>query len=363
LGEMDSKAEAPLISEAKFSQSLPGEESVLLPDGRTLSYSQSGDLTSSRIILFLHGVFGVGVADHSAFYQKLGYRCLCPTLPGWGTSSPWPRSLPLSAYASDISFLLKHVMAETPLRDLVLGGGSYGTIWAYAAAANKPPAHLAKIEPEGIIKGLLILGGFSPFKEHKGYTEQMTWMNWFTVSRPSLWWPLRLIHPLVGRVIASKVKGNIDGSLTVLRQIITGPKAMKPEERNAVETWARGNGSSFEEWEWKMARNMSLSLLHYMDGYSLVPTMLNADWGFKLHEIQIGRPNAAQLLPTLHTVPLILPPVVVVGAQRDHLCPLPLQRYVAAQIPGAQLIELPGNHISVVTALSDLVTALLNVIS
>lgn len=351
---MDTKVGSPLMSESASSSMVPAEESVLLSDGRTLSYSQCGDFTSSKVIIFFHGVFGIGVAENAELYQRLGYRSICPTLPGWGTSSPWPKALPLSAFAADIAVLLRHAMGDVPLHTLVVGGGSYGTVWAYSVAANKPPEGFPRL-PEGVVKGLLILGGFSPFREHVGYTEQMTWLNWLTVSRPSLYFPLRLLHPFAGRLIASKVKGNIEGSLQMLRQIITGPKAMTAQERKEVEDWAKSNGSDFEQWEWKMARNMSLSLLHTMEGYYLVPHLLNADWGFKLGDIRIGDPAEH---PTIQNVPDKLPPVVIVGAQRDHLAPLPLQRYVARNIPGAQLLELPGNHISVITAVANLITAL-----
>lgn len=347
---LSSKSRTPLV--------LPDEESILLPDGRLLSFTQCGDMTSSNVIIFFHGVFGVGVAENSNFYQKLGYRSICPSLPGWGTSSPWPRSLPLSAFASDISFLLNFVMGDVPLKTLVIGGGSYGTVWAYSVAANKPPDLMKKIEPRNCIKGLLILGGFSPFREHKGCTEQMTWLNWLTVSRPATYFPLRYLHPFAGLLISSKIKGNIDGSLVLLRQILTGPKAMTSEEKNDVEAWAQQNGSSFADWEYKMARNMSLSLLHTLEGYDFVPTLINADWGFKLEDIKIGMPSPTQLAP-IHDVPAVLPSVVVVGAQRDHLSPLPLQRYVAEHIPGAQLIELPGNHISVVTNVTNLIAAVI----
>eukprot|EP01122_Echinamoeba_exundans_P013591 TRINITY_DN5960_c0_g1_i1.p1 TRINITY_DN5960_c0_g1~~TRINITY_DN5960_c0_g1_i1.p1 ORF type:complete len:354 (-),score=45.95 TRINITY_DN5960_c0_g1_i1:808-1869(-) len=342
--------------------SIRDEELLTLRDGRTMAFVRGGNPNSKKVLIFLHGVFGVGENNPhmSEFYSSLKVRSLTPTLPGWGRSSPFPPAAPLSAYAEDIRQLLDFVLPGQTATHIIIMGGSYGSVWAYACAANNPPDHTMRIEPADAICSLVTLGSLTPHRENPNYTENMSWMNWFSVSRPATWWPLSLIHPSVGKLIRSKVAGNLDGARAMLRQILTGPKAMLPEERQQITVWSAGFGSSFEQWEDNMARNMALSVLHTMDGYNRVPETLNADWGFKLSDIKI--PKTAEgtgELPraTLTEIPSKLPAVVIVGCVRDHLSPITNQRYIASQIPGAQLIELQGNHISAVVSLRPLIAA------
>jgi pimeloyl-ACP methyl ester carboxylesterase len=87
-----------------------GESVITLADGRALAFTQGGDLTSRRVFVALHGVFGVGQQSDSSgllqLFASRGFRSVSPTLPGWGRSSPYPAGRPLCAYASDIRELL-----------------------------------------------------------------------------------------------------------------------------------------------------------------------------------------------------------------------------------------------------------------
>lgn len=163
------------------------------------------------------------------------------------------------------------------------------------------------------------------------------------------------MYQLAGRYIRSSVAGNVEKSLEMLRRILTGPSAMSAKEREQVEEWAKRIGSSFDEWELSMASNMSRSVLYTLDGYNNVPKMLNSDWGFRLEDIAIAPQKKTQVL---FSIPTTLPPVVIVGAIEDTLAPVGMQRFVADAIPGAQLIELHGNHISVITSLQDIFSAM-----
>ena len=250
---------------------------LTLRDGRTLAYARGGDLSSRKVFVGLHGVFGVGDASPymSKFLANLGWRALGPTLPGWGTSSPFPPNTPVSAYATDLAELLAHELGG-PATHIIYFGGSYGSVWAYAAAANAPPAGFNRVEPASAIRGLMIMGGFSPFREHEHYTDGMSWMNYLTVGRPGLWYGLSWVHPLVGRIIQSKVK-TVEGARELLRMILTGPKAMTTEERDQMTAWALSHGTTFDEWEGGMAANMSASVRDTLAGYCEVPAVLNAD--------------------------------------------------------------------------------------
>ncbi len=170
--------------------SVPGERTLTLPDGRTMAYSAGGAEASTRVFVALHGVFGVGcVEPHvSTVLANLGWRTFGPSLPGWGRSSPWPDGWPVAAYAADVGALLRHEMgapgtAGAPTH-LLMFGGSYGSIWAYAVAANVPPTGATcgpGIEPREAVRGMLIMGGFSPYADEAGYAaalQGMSYMNW-----------------------------------------------------------------------------------------------------------------------------------------------------------------------------------------
>ena len=348
-----------------------GERLLTLSDGRTLAYAVGGDQTSRKLALTLHGVFGVGTIEPaaSALYASLGWRCLSPTLPGWGKSSPFPPHTPVSAFAADVQELLAHLGGGTPSHLLVFGG-SYGTIWAYAVAANTPPPGRAPISPPGVIRGLVVMGAFSNYRDEEGYAaacEGMTMFNWLGVGRPSQWCLTSWIHPLVGRIIQTRLTGGVPAAIDMLRSILTGPKAMTPAERAEMEAWATSLGTDFDSWERSMATNMVLSVRDTIVGFTAVPGVINGDWGFALEDVRVaGAVDAAtpEKKATLHLsgggdIPATLPPVVVAGATRDELSPIAMQRFVAGRLPGAQLIELGGNHISGITSMFAILTAVI----
>lgn len=311
------------------------KESIFsLSDGRDVEYVVGGDIASSDVFVSLHGVFGVGdiAPELSLFFAQHSWRVVAPTLPGWGRSSAFPQHLTLSAYASDMAQLLSHcAQTDGPVRRVVFFGGSYGSVWAMACAANCPPQPLQKITVP--ICGLVVFGGFSPFREDVQHAQHMTWMNYLSVG-PWYYW-FSPLHWLMGRVFRRQVADNVDGALSLLRQILTGPSAMTPTERAELTEWAEKRGSSFEKFESRMAANMSRSVSRTLEGFDNVPTILNSDWGFRLSDIRISSGEGS---------------IVILGAKRDHLAPIHMQRYLAANITGAQLIELDGNHISAITA-------------
>lgn len=416
------------------SLSVPGEQLLTLSDGRTLAFASGGEESSRKIFLGLHGVFGVGAVDawSSRAFADLGWRCISPTLPGWGRSSPWPSGRPVAAFTADVQELLSHAVCGGSPTHILVFGGSYGSVWAYAVAANRPPAGVRAIHPASAIRGLAILGGFSPYADDGGYAaalDGMTTLNWLTVGRPgrSMW--LSWIHGLAGRAIRSQVvSGGLEGGRSLIRRILTGPGAMTPEERAAMEAWAAANGTTLEAWETTMARNVVLSVRDTLAGYAATPEIINSHWGFDLAEIRIpgaagapavageaaatssgaaaaapgpdakaaglasavvgaaaeaaaaspastpaaggaglaaslaapaarvSRPPLALASPA--DVPPTLPPVVIGGGLRDHLAPIAMQRWVAARIPGAQMVELQGNHISGITCLLPMLRAM-----
>jgi hypothetical protein len=114
-----------------------------------------------------------------------------------------------------------------------------------------------------------------------------------------------------------------------------------------------------------MARNVVLSVRDTLEGYYITPRIINENWGFQLRDICVAEPGpppsppATLALSSAADVPRSLPGVVVVGALRDHLAPIAMQRWVAAQVPGALMVEMAGNHIAGITALLPLVAAMI----
>lgn len=353
---------------------VPGEHLLSLRDGRRMAFSSGGDLASKKIFIGLHGVFGVGeMTPHmSASLCAMGWRGLAPTLPGWGRSDPFREGVLVCSYASDIQELLASEVgtAEAAPTHIIVMGGSYGSIFAHAVAANSPSLIHTRIEPASAIRGLLILGGFSPYNVDAGYAAAcngMSFFNWITVGRPGQYWPLSLLHPFLGSVMSSKLRAGEPAALEILRMILTGPNAMKEEERRDIAAWAERVGTNFSAWEAGMARNMVLSVRDSMEGYRACPRIINSDWGFRLGDLRLpgaplrsaaGDRRAVISVAGEADIPPMLPPVVIVGALRDHLAPIAMSRYVAAVIPGAQLIELQGNHIAAIMTLLPIVKAM-----
>jgi hypothetical protein len=266
---------------------------------------------------------------------------------------------------ADVQELLRHTVGAAT--HVLVFGGSYGSVWAYACAANSPPAGISRIEPPGAIRGLLILGGFSPYADESGYAaalDGMSMLNWLTVGRPGRSVFLRWIHGFVGRLIRGRLQaGGVAAGLQTLRTILTGPSAMTPVEREDITAWAAGLGTTFEAWEAGMARNMVLSVRDTLEGYEITPGIINGEWGFSLADIAIPGAGTAPRAPIPVTgqrdVPATLPPVVIGGAVRDHLAPIAMQRWVAARIPGALMVELQGNHIAGITTVMPMTRAMI----
>ncbi len=64
----------------------PTNEHLLsLPNGGTLAYAQAGNPASSDVVIFFHGVFGVGsIKRIPPVLKEKDILLLHPTLPGWG---------------------------------------------------------------------------------------------------------------------------------------------------------------------------------------------------------------------------------------------------------------------------------------
>ncbi|KIW94693.1 uncharacterized protein Z519_04670 [Cladophialophora bantiana CBS 173.52] len=138
-------------------------DSLLLPDGRKLGYTQYGSLTG-RAVFFIHGHPGSrfeGAHLHN-LGLKLGARIITPERPGMGLSSPQPGRTLLNC-PKDVEHLANHLKLESYGVLGVSGGGPYALACAYALPRDK-------------LKCVSIVCGLGPVYEigMKG----ARWVNW-----------------------------------------------------------------------------------------------------------------------------------------------------------------------------------------
>ncbi|GLB33656.1 putative alpha/beta hydrolase family protein [Lyophyllum shimeji] len=306
-----------------------GEEQLLeLAGGRKIAYAQSGNASSTTVLIFFHGVFGVGDASNSSpVLAAKNISFLAPTLPGWGNSSPIPASKPYHvALAEDITALLKHLYpdGEDSKLTLYVAGGSFGTV----------PAQMLYGAPFDIfplgrrVAGCLLLAPFSPFRHHTEYTKTMTLPNYISVGPPSQWIPFHLTQRLIAKVVRSKVKTQASAETFIREELFD---KMAEEEQAAFRRWREGKSRTEDEVVQSMAGNVVKSVAKTWAGFMAVSDILHSDWGF--------RPDT---LDTDHTKR----PIFIVTSTADTMAPNAMAKWLATQYENAKLQTLTGGHIS-----------------
>lgn len=299
------------------------EKYLTLADGRQLAYTEQGDTESNKIIIFFHGVFGVGdCLSEKEFYRDIGYHFIAPTLPGWGHSSPWPEHQPIRHYPNDIHQLLVSLKKTdgTQLR-ITVAGGSYGAVFAQICFGTCPD-----VMPEVThVKSLIVCSGFSPFKYHHQYTTGMSWPNYFAVGMPAIYFPS--VRRFIGSFVQKKVR-SLDEAKNFLRTNLFDQ--MDDEEKAKLDRWEKERDQS-EGWLLnRMARNMCLSVSKTMAGFDSVPDVLHADWGFDPTQ-----------LPSL-----LRRRVLVIATRGDKMAHMEMSTYLVESYPNAELRLLEGGHLA-----------------
>ncbi|KAB8360877.1 hypothetical protein FH972_024611 [Carpinus fangiana] len=123
-----------------MSGSLPehdSSETLVLPDGRKLGYSQFGSLTGKPVV-FVHGHPGSRLegAHLHELGLRLGARIIATDRPGVGLSSPHPNRTILD-FPKDLERLTDHLKLEKYGILGVSGGGPYALACAYALPKKK----------------------------------------------------------------------------------------------------------------------------------------------------------------------------------------------------------------------------------
>ncbi|KAG6855004.1 hypothetical protein C0991_005933 [Blastosporella zonata] len=299
------------------------EQLLQLGGGRVIAFEQGGDISSSTVLLFFHGAFGVGDAsDSSPVLLDKGVRFLTPTLPGWGKSSPIPGTTPYHiGLAEDISALLQHLFPSSTELTLYIAGGSFGSVPAqmlYGASFD--------IFPQGRkVKGCLLLAPLSPFRHHKEYTKTMGLANYIGVGPPSQWVPFRLVQRLAVGVIKRDMSTQTRAEVFMRGQLFGKMGAV---ERGAFERWRARKGRSEEEVVRKMARNVVRSVGTTWAGFMQLSDVAHSDWGF--------RPDA---LDADHAKTML-----IVVSRDDEMAPPAMGEWLAGAYANASLEVIEGGH-------------------
>ncbi|KAF5364009.1 hypothetical protein D9756_000526 [Leucocoprinus leucothites] len=305
------------------------EKFLNLAGDRVLAYEEGGNLDSKVIVLFFHGVFGVGDAKRpSPVIVKHNAHFLAPTLPGWGSSSirANPDKTPYyQALAQDTTALLEHThpgISNAPAGEykLYVSGGSFGTVPAqmiFNASTDVFPASRH-------IVACLLLAPATPFKYHKEYAKDLTWDNYFSVGPPSRYIPWQLLHRLASVVLSKKLK-RPEGSEALIRKLIFDH--IKEDEKAMFEKWRIERGLEEGQFEKNMAANMRKSVGSSWEGFVECADVMHSDWGFTLEEMSRK-------------------PVILVSASEDRMTPTAWAKWLAEKYPNAKLKELTGGHIA-----------------
>ncbi|KAL0571796.1 hypothetical protein V5O48_010170 [Marasmius crinis-equi] len=309
------------------------EKLLTLPDGRTLAYDDNGDRSSSTMIVFLHGLFGIGRADRvlEPFRDK-GYHIVNPTLPGFGLSSPRDKSVPYAvAFSRAITALVDHLHPNDPNLRIYLAGGSYGTV----------PAQILYGLPFDVfpygrnIVGCMLLAPLSPFKYDKEYTKGMIWSNWISVGPPSQIIPFHLIQRLMVMGVGMKVN-TVEKAEGLLRKMLFDTAT--ETEKAAFAVWREREGLSEGQWERTMAENMMKSFSTTWDGFMEGADVLHSDWGFVPN--QLDKEHVKR-------------PLMIVASESDPLGPH-MATWMGENYKNSTLKWLDGGHIAGTYALTDL---------
>ncbi|KAJ7286348.1 Alpha/Beta hydrolase protein [Mycena rebaudengoi] len=303
------------------------EKFLTLADGRTLAYEDSGDPTSSLVVLFFHGLMGVGSAPLAlapALVEKKAHY-IAPTLAGWGNSSPRPSSMSYAAaLTADTTALINHLYPDTSRLRIYVGGGSYGTVPAqviYGAPFDVFPLGRH-------VFGCLIGAAFSPFKWHTQYAKSMTWQNYITVGPPARTLPFQILPRATVWAVSMKVN-SVDKAEKFIRELLFD--GAPPDERAAYTKWRESRGQEDGLLQRQMATNMYKSISKSWAGFIEVSDVLHSDWGF-----------APQLLDEEHTAGR---PVYILASTGDELGP-DMTNWLEANYRNAKVKWINGKHLA-----------------
>lgn len=308
-------------------------QKLTLSDGRILAYDENGNTSSNVLLIFFHGVFGVGSAPRlQKSLVDYNVHYIVPTLPGWGESSPTPKGTTFVAnLLSSMTQLINHVKPNhgDDLR-IYVAGGSYGT-----APAQILYGASTEVFPLGrYIRGCLLLAPFSPFKYHKDYAKSMTMPNYLSVGPPSQWFPF------LPRIIGSGIKSKLSTQEKMeefLNEFMFAHASK--EEQAKFDAWCKSECMDREQFIKEMACNGIASMANGMLGFNEVAPTLHSDWGFDPSALDKERYKDR--------------PLHIVASTNDDLGP-DMANWLEKTYPNTKLEFVEGGHVVSITELDRL---------
>ncbi|KAL0949650.1 hypothetical protein HGRIS_009694 [Hohenbuehelia grisea] len=310
-----------------MSQSLNSEKLLPLDGGRTLAYAENGNGSSSLLVIFLHGMFGVGTATEvNPVLAAKDVHFIAPTLPAWGNSSPIPSPIPYHVgLAADIAALIRHLHPEDENLRIYIAGGSYGTVPAQMLYGA--PYDIFPYGPK--IAGLLLGAPLTPFRYHKEHASFMTMTNYIAIGAPSQAIPFRLLARLAKLVLGPKLK-TPEKAEQFIRETLFD--RMDEAEREEFRKWRGIKGKTEGQFEKEMGLNSFRSVAKTWDGFLEVADVLNSDWGFEPAKLDDDHVNSK--------------PVLVVVSKGDTMAPPGMGRWLANNYRNSTLKVLDGGHLA-----------------
>ena len=283
------------------------DKTITLADGRTLAYTEHGDLSGTPIIFF-HGNPGSRLMRHpdESLTESLGVRIITPDRPGYGLSS-YQENRELLMMPDDIQQLVDALEIETFYVMGVSAGGPYTAATAYALPDR--------------VQAAAIVSGAAPFDRENPY-EGVN--DTYTTAYKMAAWPSWVLKPMLWMQTKSAINDPekaMQQSLTYLSDA-DGDLLAQPEFREQVKGYrpeATRNG---------------------VDGIVREAKILVSSWGFDLSAIKV--------------------PVHLWYWQDDTLVPQPMGRYLEKHIPQTIGHFLDGGgHFSIFTHWQAIIQSLI----
>jgi len=317
----------------------------LSDSGRTLAFDHSGDYGSLIVVVFYHGVFGVGNANssrRSRVFDEKHVHFVTPTLPGWGRTSPPSSSTPsyTDTLTSDLTALIHHLYPDPSTRarlQIFVSGGSFGTVAAQIIYGQP----LDKFPLGRCIRGLLLLSPFS--KPGHGwdpnFNSSLDLGSWLMMGSPSHYVPFNMLPRLLSTMFKTKFT-TIESAEQMIRTTLFD--RMDEAEKREFDTYRREHSLNEGQLEREFAVNAWRSVQMGMDGFTGLNQVMHEDWGFRPQEIDpLGRR------------------VLIYAAKGDTLAPNAQAYWLRDNYRNSELILLDGGHIVVLTKMEEIWTSFL----
>ncbi|THV08707.1 alpha/beta-hydrolase [Dendrothele bispora CBS 962.96] len=309
------------------------EKLLTLSDGRVLAYAENGNIRSSTMVMFLHGLFGVGRCDRvSAGLRRLDVHVVNPTLPGFGDSSPSPTDIPYAlSLAQAVNELIDHLHPDDSNLKIYFAGGSYGTV-----AAQILYGLPFDIFPRGRdITACVLLAPISPPRWHKEYTKCLTWRDYIGIGPPSQLIPFQLL-PRLSSLLLRSVFRSVDKTEGFLRK--TFFDNVSAVEKAKAAKWREEQGLAPGQFEREMAENAMKSFSKTWSGFIEAADVIHSDWLFKPDELDEEHSKR---------------PIVIVPSSQDELGP-EIAKWLASNYKNSTLRWVHGSHIAAAYEIDDI---------